>query len=111
MRCTYCDKCLGVLKPEDIKYLVFEVILRESDNEAETMRELIRKIGNNYHNYHIKGMELCENCKELFDSFYDLRKDKLERILKKLEKTYNKPAKEPKRKKKRLWGKNEEEKN
>jgi len=100
-----CDICQQVIKTGDKKYVLGlnPVHQEETDlnpyespqDDMGALQELMGKLRNRSQN--VKLVEICENCKKVFDHFINLRIERVKKIslkLKKIEKGAKKNVKE-----------------
>ena len=84
-----CDICTLVIKDNEKKY---KFLLQEDTNVngAEDIEEMSKRYNESYRSIEVK--ELCGKCKKILDYLFNIRKDKMQKILREIEKSY-KPEK------------------
>ena len=91
MQVSYCDICRTVMKPNETKYIlaIQEVHITKYDESSEdALTSLIhyrKKL-----NDEVEIKEICSKCKKIYDYLFKLRKDKLNKITKEIQKSFKK---------------------
>lgn len=91
MELTYCDVCNQVITPHSKKHvLAVNTIVQEEityNHRPRDMYEYMQEI--NRQAQKVKFYELCEGCQKVLKHLFQLRRDKLEKLKKDIEKIYN----------------------
>lgn len=89
MQLSICDVCGIPIKPNDKKYAMSEQEMTEDNAQYTDILDYMQSQQRKYGKIQVK--EVCQTCKQIYDRFFQLRKDEITKLNKEIEKSYQDP--------------------
>jgi len=81
-----CDVCGNLIKNGEKRYLVLQQEIIVRDKTPDSVQEAYTQSQRDQS--YVKAKEICGNCKNILDHFFNMRKEEVEQITKELEDSF-----------------------
>lgn len=86
MQQNFCDICGIIIKPGEYKFMLYQQDLLVNPKKSANQEEFIKRYTRSSEEVVVK--EICSECRKIYNYFFSLRIDKINKIKKEIEKSF-----------------------